>query len=265
MTVQRKTIKEVLLEVDPQTRTFYANVLKQATGLEPEKASGLSFEDSIHFFTHVWASCLFWSNQRVDYIGESLEVLENFLRTRFKSQKDLHDIQVFCRELKQLKGKNFKDIDTQDFEGVLQTTVLLQKFPSVGLKTAALIMRFLCLDSNYFSVEQNLLIPPLDRVNYRMCKQLLGNKETHDLLTDEKPAFKLPETQKFAKLGCEILGKNGILIDNLWFIGHFYCDSKLQNDCKLRKGVSSINFSNLIGVNLHEECPFYKYGCRKTK
>ena len=197
MTMERKTIKEVLLEIDPQTRTFFANVLKQATGLDPEKANSLSFENSIHFFTHVWASCLSWSNQRVDYIGQSVEVLENFLRTRFKSEKDLHDIQVFCRELKQLKGKNFKGTDTQDFEGVLQTTVRLQI--SFAWFFPALIMRFLCLDSNYFSVDENLLIPPLDRVNYRMCKQLLGNKETHDLLMDEKPAFKLPILKNIRK------------------------------------------------------------------
>ena len=59
MTMQRKIIKEVLLEVDPQTRTFFANVLKQATGLELLRKPMVSVLKRAFIFLHMYGLVAF--------------------------------------------------------------------------------------------------------------------------------------------------------------------------------------------------------------
>ena len=158
MTVPKDTVREVLLQVNTPARTYFANILEHGTGLDPMKANGLDLEQSIYFLKYLWGSCLSGSNQRIDYIGQSIQSLDRFLRTNFTSEIELHSFQTFSRELEKLKGEKLKPIESQESEEVARTTEFLQKFPSVGFKTATLIMRFLCLDSNFFEVDKKRLI-----------------------------------------------------------------------------------------------------------
>lgn len=70
----------------------------------------------------------------------------------------------------------------------------------------------------------------------------------------------MTETLGFDEIGKEFLGENKVLIDNLWFIGHFYCDG---SDCQVREGASVVDFPYLKDIGLPDSCPFLKYGCRR--
>jgi len=58
-----------------------------------------------------------------------------------------------------------------------------------------------------------------------------------------------------------VLGENKVLIDNLWFVGHFYHDGP---DCKMREGAKIIDFPYLEGIELPRSCPFLGYGCVRS-
>jgi len=151
-----------------------------------------------------------------------------------------------------------KHITSDSHDSVVRLTEFLQKFHSVRIKTAALIMRFLCFDCNFFQVDKNKLIPPLDRVNYRMCRQLFDEKYVLEKLGQYKVSFGKRANFGFADAGRYVLGENKVLIDNLWFIGHFYHDGM---DCEMREGAKIVDFPYLKGIELPESCPFLKYGC----
>jgi len=262
--LSKDVVKKVLLQANTPARTYFANILQQGTGLDPTKANSLDLEQSVYFLKYLWGSCLKGSNQRIDRIGDSVKKLDRFIGDNFKYETELHDFQTFSRKLEEFKGDYLKFVEPEEQEKVARTTELLQRFPSVGFKTATLIMRFLCLDSNFFVIDQNMLIPPLDRVNYRMCTQVLGEQEAHDRFGDEKTSFSKDEIKDFGQFGIEILGENKVLIDNLWFIGHFYCDSELGKNCRVREGALIINLPYLKGVNLEQECPFYHF-CKRGR
>jgi len=202
-----------------------------------------------------------WGNQRIDYIEKSVRQLNEFLKS-FTSEKEIHDPQIFLKKLKNYYGEK-NDNSLRDEDPIRQITKLLTKFHSVRIKSAALIMRFLCLDSNFFDVHKSKLIPPLDRVNYRMCEQLLDKK-----LGKISASFNETAHKKFQDIGEEILGENMILIDNLWFIGHFYHDGRKHTHslCGVRKGAMIVDFPFLKDIieKMPRQCPFLKYGCKRA-
>lgn len=71
----------------------------------------------------------------------------------------------------------------------------------------------------------------------------------------------------FDDLGRCIFGERKILIDNLWFIGHFYHDRRkdVEPTCEMRKGAVIIDYPVLRDLipELPESCPFLKYGCKR--
>ncbi len=270
--LSKEVIKNALLEIDPSVRKFHSNVLEAKTGITPSNAYSLNLEQSTHFFKQVWGNCLETAGQSLDKIGESIQEIEKFLKT-FHSENEIHDFNYFLQKLGQYKGTN-NLINSSDIENVVKTTELLKEFPSVGFKTATLIMRFLCLDSNFFKVERKTLIPPLDRVNYRMCQQIFGREKTEKLLGEIKDSFSKEKTMKFDEIGREVLNDDKVLIDNLWFIGHFYhdcskksgCEGTSDNcGCKIREGAKIINSQYLKNVDLPLACPLFKHGCNRTK
>jgi hypothetical protein len=149
---------------------------------------------------------------------------------------------------------------------VARLTELLQKFHSVRIKTAALIMRFLCLDCNFFEVDISKLIPPLDRVNYRMCSQLFNRRYVLQKLGAYEVSFDKRANFGFADIGKHVLGKNKVLIDNMWFIGHFYHDGHKQNKCEIREGAKVVDYLYLENIiqKMPKLCPFSVYGCERS-
>jgi len=255
--VSKAQIEKVLLDFDPFVRKYFKNMVRVHTGIDPNSSSELDLDESIHFLKHIWGLCLKWGNQRMDYIERSIQQLSKLLKT-FSSKEEIHDLNIFIKKLEthfKLKGPHILN-ETQ----TLRATKLLTNFTSVRIKTAALIMRFICLDSNFFDVNISTLIPPLDRVNYRMCVQLFGSNYTQSMLGKMSGTFNEGATKRFDKISKEILGKNKVLIDNLWFIGHFYHGGK---SCKIREGTIIIEYPYLTDINLPEKCPFSIYGCNK--
>jgi hypothetical protein len=179
--------------------------------------------------------------------------------------EEIHDHHVFLERLEKYPSK--KQISSVSEDQVVRLTELSPKFHSVRIKTAALIMRFLCLDCNFFEVDKSRLIPPLDRVNYRMCKQLFGEEYALDKFGKERASFGKKANSAFDSLGKDVLGENKILIDNLWFIGHFYHDRRkdVEPTCEMRKGAVIIDYPLLKDVihKLPRSCPFLKYGCKR--
>jgi hypothetical protein len=245
------------MEVNLSARTYFANIIESCSGIDPEKAESLDFEESVHFLKQVWGMCMDWGNQRMNYIGRSTQELECFLRTNFQSRIELHDFHAFSKKLEEFQGS--KSVTSESSEEVARTTELLQKFYAVRFKTAALIMRSLCLDCNFFSVDKNMLIPPLDRVNYRMCRQIFGEQYTKKRLGEIEDSFDIHQTNAFGQIGREVFNDIKVLIDNFWFIGHFYHDN--GKDCALRQGARIIDFPYLQNVILTTGCPFLKHNC----
>ena len=255
--LSKQVIKTVLLDIDPLARKLFSNVLEANTGIDPSNACNLDLEQSIHFFKQVWGNCLHWGNQRFNYVEESVREVSLFLKEF--SESEIHNFEVFSEKLYGWTAT--KPITSIETEPVVRTTELLQKFRSVRFKTAALIMRFLCLDSSFFIVDNKKLIPPLDRVNYKMCQQIFGKIDT-DGLGKMDASFSKEKTMEFDKLGRKILGDDKVLIDNLWFIGHFYHDG---SNCKIREGVKIVDFQYLKNVNPPKKCPFSGHGCSRDK
>lgn len=258
--IAENDIRQVLLDINPLVRRFHKNAIRHYTGIDPVKANELDLEDSIHFLKLIWGLCLVSGKQSIYYIGQSVEELSLFLAS-FTSVEEIHNYRAFLERLEKHSGS--KRITSDSKDDVTRLTELLQKFKSVGFKTAALIMRFLCLDSNFFQVERSQLIPPLDKVNYRMCQQLFDKKDISDL-GEERDSFGKKLNMVFDRLGSDVLDKDKVLIDNLWFIGHFYHDRRkgVEQTCKMRKGAVIINYPLLKGM-IHElpgDCPFLN-GC----
>jgi len=254
-------IKEVLKNINPRVRKFFGNMIELHTGIDPAKANGLNLRGSIDFLKHVWGICLDWGNQRMDYIDRSVQQLDDFL-TSFNSENEIHNLDIF---LKKLEGHwdrllSIKPNTSGSQDEVRRLTELLTDFHSVRIKTAALIMRFICLDCNFFEIDKSKLIPPLDRVNYRMCEQLLGRKYILEKLGNIRGTFSEEATMTFNNIGKNILGEDKILIDNLWFVGHFYHDG---TNCQIRESAKIIEFPYLRQIDLLESCPFLEYGCER--
>lgn len=271
-----EVIKKELSDIDSLVRAFHSNVLEVKTGIYPKNVYACDLEQSKHFFKQVWGNCLESAGQSLDKIGQSIKDLDVFLEN-FHSGKEIHDFNNFLQKLRLYKGdRNTSMVNSTEPEKVVETIELLTKFTSVGFKSATLIIRFLCLDSTFFKIEIKTLIPPLDRVNYRMCEQIFGKEFTKKTIGKEnKPSFSKLETMNFDKLGKVILGNNKVLIDNLWFIGHFYhdCSNRIGCegakdkgcDCKIREGARIINSQYLKNIKLPSECPFFKYNCNRVK
>jgi hypothetical protein len=51
------------------------------------------------------------------------------------------------------------------------------------------------------------------------------------------------------------------LIDNLWFIGYFYCDD--NQGCRFREVFKYLEPTILRGIKFEPTCPFTSLGCRK--
>jgi len=227
------------------------------------ESNELGLEESIDFLKRIWGSCLEWGNQRIDFIGKSVKQLSDFL-AKFNSKREIHDPHVFLEKLE--KYNDTKRITPVSQVDVVRQIELLQKFHSVGIKTAALIMRFLCLDCNFFRVDKSKLIPPLDRVNYRMCEQLFSKEYVSEKLGEFEDSFDKKANFGFADIGSSVLGKDRVLIDNLWFIGHFYHYGRDRKDCNVREGAKVVDYPYLINVidKLPDRCPFSDYGCRRS-
>ena len=127
-------------------------------------------------------------------------------------------------------------------------------------------MRFLCLDCSFFKVDKSKLVPPLDRVNYRMCEQLFGTEYVLEKLGEYEVSFDTGAHFGFADIGKQILGKKQVLINNLWFIGHFYHDGKERNDCGIREGARIVDYPHLKNITrkLPDSCPFEMHGCARN-
>lgn len=69
----------------------------------------------------------------------------------------------------------------------------------------------------------------------------------------------------FDDLGRNVLGEKKVLIDNLWFIGHFYHDALPENKCKMREGATIVDYPLLKDIidEIPETCPFLVYGCKR--
>lgn len=279
--MNQEDVKNVLLEINPAVRRFFRNMIKFDTGVNPEKANGLSLQESKRFLKHAWVLSLRWSNQRTEYIDKSLAELTDFL-DNFDPEDPIHNLEMFFKKLQKVGPRILRKIKTNRKKWlkiisskeptVLKVTRLLAFFHSVRIKTAALIMRLLCLDSNFFKADTESLIPPLDRVNRRMCKHLLGKKYTNQCLGEETGTYKdfdeeatLGSESKtgFVGVGKEVLGKkNAILIDNMWFIGHFYHISNKRSSCDLSEA-AVITESPYLDKKLSNKCPFSEIGCSR--
>jgi len=255
--VSDEQIKDVLLSINSSARKYFRNMIEIRTGIDPANVKTLDLETSIHFLKYVWGMCLEWGNQRVNYIERSIQRLCKFLNS-FNSKKEIQDLQIFLQKLEEFPS--VKPVTSTSPDDVVRLTELLPKFDSVRIKTAALIMRFLCLDCSFFDVDRSKLIPPLDRVNYRMCEQLFGKKYTMEGFGRLRGTFDKKATLAFDDLGKTILDKNKVLIDNLWFIGHFYHDG---TNCNVRQGAKIIELPYLHDVELQASCPFWEYGCAR--
>ena len=233
--------------------------------MDPSKAKALDLGPSIDFLNQVWVLSLKWGNQRMEYIGRSLQQLADFLKG-FNSKNEIHDLNIFSEKLeKYVSSKlSINPRTSPSLNEVLRLTELLTKFHSIRIKTAALIMRFICLDCNFLEVDKSKLIPPLDRVNYRMCEQLLGRKYTLEKLGESKATFGKKATIAFDNIGKDVLGKNKVLIDNLWFIGHFYHGTHRTN-CQIREGAEIIESPYLQDIRLQPSCPFSECGYKRAK
>lgn len=261
--ISKEHIRQVLLDINPMVRRYHKNVIKLHTGVDPTNAKILGLKESIDFLRRIWGSCLDWGNQRIDYIGDSVRQLSEFLKS-FDSEKEIHDSHVFLEKLEVYPSD--KHVTSISLDEVARLTELLQKFHSVRIKTAALIMRFLCLDCNFFEVDISKLIPPLDRVNYRMCSQLFNRRYVLQKLGAYEVSFDKRANFGFADIGKHVLGKNKVLIDNMWFIGHFYHDGHKQNKCEIREGAKVVDYLYLENIiqKMPKLCPFSVHGCERS-
>lgn len=255
-----KLLKNLVLEIDPLVRQYHRNVISFYTDSNALKADSLDLEASKYFLMSLWARCLEWSNQRPSRIENSLHQF-NCLLDDFKNSSELHDIKAFVHKLMVFREKQNLKIESNynpqdDKEKIIE---LFTMFYSVRIKTASLITRFLCLDSNFFGECSSATNPPLDRVNYRMLERL----EIHNGL--EKKNSYGPKDQKiFANIGTEILGKElRGSIDNLWFIGHFYCDD--NEGCAFREVFRYLEAKIVNDIDFPQLCPLIPLNCGEHK
>lgn len=165
---------------------------------------------------------------------------------------------------------------------------MLQTFEGMGQKTANLLLRFLICYTNFFERCDTFVkhIPvPLDRVNQRMCYRVLDNylRDEYSILFPrrkkskgrkkskeeelEEGGFSANQVAAFQTLSRKVMDTiyaPSIIFDNLWFIGHFWCDSKNWNcRCELREDVADYieriytgaYYGNGMSVSLPHRCP----------
>jgi hypothetical protein len=253
-------LTNLILSIDPLVRQYHRNVIRFYTGFNALEAKSLDLEDSKLFLKSLWARCLEWSNQRPSRILKSLHELDSFLNT-FKNETEIHDMELFLGYLNSYRSKTNSVIErgyksNNSVEAIIE---LLTMFYSVRVKTASLITRFLTLDSNFFGDCSSIVNPPLDRVNFRMLQLLKIQNELA-----EKASYGPVEQKMFSQIGTDLLGKSRKgLIDNLWFIGHFYCDD--NSDCKFREVFRFLEPVILNDIKFSESCPFTPLACSQQK
>jgi hypothetical protein len=255
------SLKDLILnKIDPLARQYHRNVISFYTGFDALGANLLDLEEGKHFLKCIWARCLEWSNQRPSRIQKSLKKLDNFLNS-FEKDSEVHDITAFLHKLRAFGQEN--NLTTErgyDPQNTMEEIIeLFTMFYSVRIKTASLIMRFLYLDSNFFGECCPASNPPLDRVNFRMLQRL----NIQNGLT-EKTSYGPKEQKTFSQIGADILGKDKKgLIDNLWFIGHFYCDD--NEDCSYRDVFDFLEPKIVKRIDFWKSCPLISLNCSKQK
>ncbi len=252
------SLKDLIFKIDPLVRQYHRNVISFYTDFDVLGSNSLDLEASKSFLKSIWARCLEWSNQRPSRIDKSLCQLDSLLDS-FEKDFEVHDIPTFLYKLKFFRQEHNLTIERgynpeDNMEEIIE---MFSMFYSVRIKTASLIMRFLYLDSNFFGECCPASNPPLDRVNFRMLQRL----NIHNSLT-EKVSYGPKEQKTFAQIGADILGKSKKgLIDNLWFIGHFYCDD--NEGCDLREVFRFLEPKTVKGLDFWESCPLAPLNCSK--
>jgi len=172
--ITHESLRKLILDINPTVRQYHGNVVTFYTETGPSNANSVDLERSKSFVKKLWARCLEWSNQRPSRIYRSIVQLDDFLES-FTYEDRLHDLNDFVQKLAHFKSRKPSFVTEKGHapnDRIEQMIELFTMFHSVRAKTASLIARFLCLDSNFFGGYHNSSNPPLDRVNYRMLYRL---------------------------------------------------------------------------------------------
>ena len=269
-------IAKVLRELEPSVERYFKNYIKYKAGINDLNLIDAGLSDSKRFLERLFAVCTSELVGGVKINEKGIEEFKGFV-DKFNSRKEIHNLKSFRKTLEsyEFKKHNIYSQDDRDIEIV--TTNL--RFHGMGQKTAALYMRFICEYCNFFKGRPQGLAVPLDRVNARMVNHLVSKavliryrnlcKGIVKSIHKSYYQFKDSEVKEFQMLAEEIMGskQDRIILDNVWFIGHFYHDSP-RRDCRLRQSVFMLDepyISPYFGIGekleISPECPFKKIGC----
>lgn len=261
-------LPDIIVSVNEHSQGYFRVYLRHHLCLEEGDISRLSLAQSkkaLGDFYCVAASTFAGGLQRYGGIAKGYGQFNEYV-DRFRDVEKIHDLVTFTNEL---RGYWQEKLPGQDLSRIVdipytawQAAVLLSYFHMFGLKIASLYLKMLILDLDFFRPIDEPILIPLERVNARVVNEIcVGLGQTPLFLKEE--VAKLHEVSliwRFNQKAIEIMGlERQKYFDNLWFIGHFYCDGNRENaeKCVKRRVVEICEWPYLrtLPTRLPRDCP----------
>lgn len=261
-------LPELVLSINDYSQGYFLAFLRHHLCLEEGNAQQLTLERSRKLLTDFY--CLAASNfaggvQRYSGVVKGYGQFNRFIN-RFSSMDNIHNLATFSGVLQkywidELPQKDFSRLEKMQ-PYTWQTVILLSYFHMFGIKIASLYLKMLVIDLNFFGLVSEPIPIPLERVNARVVNEVcLGLGQP--ALFSSQDMGKLGDSElilRFNKKAEEIMGiERQKYFDNLWFIGHFYCDGNRDSpyQCVKREIIEICEWPYLKGLNkpLPSECP----------
>jgi hypothetical protein len=173
----------------------------------------------------------------------------------------------------------------------------VSRHAGLGLTRAAVFVKLLCEDVGYFSDysvagRRQALFVPADHTNLRMARYFLARDPVFAMIYPEDILRRMrahPRSDesffRLSLLAHELLERNAVHFERLWFVGRYYHDSTKKPDRKRRgdkkkpatpraapRRVCTVNQDLVTGeaqlfADVHEPtaCPFRAAGCLYRK
>lgn len=275
-----RLLRQSLMEIeDNYAKPYFENFIHHETVQAPHAIQ--DFRSFIIRLFGVGVYKLVGGIVKLDVIEKGIRRFERFV----SFCEDIRNYSSFSRALREFYIENQDDKKKLWYgerfcnDEAEKDTIYLTQFYGMGHKNAALFLRFLCKYTNFFveGAPSDLLVP-LDRVNYRFCWNHL--KDNHDLANKVPDYLEFyrntkardldPERtnwmfsprmfEQFQEIASFVMDdkKNRIVFDNIWLIGHFYCDAS-PRDCNIRSVIKWIDKPYIQEINFPDECPLHDF------
>lgn len=261
-------LPELILNINEYSQGYFRAFLRHHLCLDEENGEELTLESSKKMLTDFFclaASTFAGGIQRYSGVVKGYHQFSKFI-ARFHRTEQIHNLATFKTVLlnywkEEMPAKDFSDLERME-PYTWQVVLLLSYFHMFGLKVASLYLKMLAIDLKFFGVVNEFIPIPLERVNARVVNEVCRGLGQAPLFTEEDMG-KLGEVElilRFNNKAEELMGADKQkYFDNLWFVGHFYCDGNRDSPdkCVKREIIEICEWPYLknLPAPLTPECP----------